>query len=460
MWQISFCLLLFAGFAQAPAEAQKAVPAASMASEFPIDSITVEGNRILPAAGIAAASGLKIGVKVNGAAFEAARDRLLGTGYFETAGFKFRPSANGGYDVTFEVREMQPLYSLRVEALPATAAEVTRYLNAKDPLFTGRLPGTEQVIKRTSREIEDYLASKGHPQKVAGKVVALAPQKYEVQFTPSRGLPNVALVSFEGNKAVRDTDLQNAIAAVAFGQPFTESNFRVLLDNQIRPLYEKSGYMKVEFPKIAAAPSTRVSGVDVHVNLVEGERYKMGAVTVRGSMSEESKHILRLAKVPQMTTADFDQIRQAAVRVQNGLRHEGYLDAEVSVDRELHDDRKTVDAVLIPQPGPQYTFGKLEIKGLGLEGLNAIQKSWAVKPGDPFPGEYPDYFLKRIKEDGLFDNLGDTRSENDVNAETHVVNVTLYFRYESDRTRKKKPADDSQPQQQYPQYPPYPGGPI
>ncbi len=30
-----------------------------------------------------------------------------------------------------------------------------------------------------------------------------------------------------------------------------------------------------------------------------------------------------------------------------------------------------------------------------------------MKPGAPFDAGYPDYFLARIAEDGLFDNLGD-----------------------------------------------------
>src|SRR5581483_9069983 len=225
---ISFVFLLFAMTAtpQAPSKRpapKQAVPSPAARSgtpdarDFPIDSITVEGNRILTIQGIIAASGLKIGTKGDTPAFDAARDRLLATGYFETVGYKFKPSDKGdGYEVNFDIQEMQPLYPIRVEALAATTDEVSRYLKQKDPLFTGRIPGTQQVLERTAREIEELLNSKNKPEKVAGKVVALTAQKFEAQFTPARGLPNVSLVSFEGNKVVRETALQNAIASVAF----------------------------------------------------------------------------------------------------------------------------------------------------------------------------------------------------------------------------------------------------
>lgn len=426
------------------------VPAQSV-RQFPVESIHVEGNRILSVAGIAAASGLKTGQPGDTAVFDAARDRLLTSGYFETVAYRFKAAEQGsGYSVTFEVQEMQPLYPLRMEALGVTAAEVVAWLNAKDPLFTGKIPGTQQVLDRTSREIEDFLASKGKPGKVGAKVVLIGEQKYEAQFMPAAGLPNVALVSFEGNKAIRDTDLQNAIAAVAFGQPYTETNFRLLLENQLKPRYEKDGYMRVKFGRLTTTPSTTVKGIDVHVPIEEGPQYKMGTVTVRGPREDESKHILRVAKVPKMAIVDFDQLRQAAIRIKDDMRHEGYLDADVSVDRDINDETKTVDAFFVPNPGTQYMFGKLEVKGLGLDGVAAVNKAWVVKTGEPYPAEYPDYFLKQVAEQGWFDNLGETRAEPEINAETHVVNVTLYFRYNPDAKKKKVPQPGEIPGQPQP----------
>jgi outer membrane protein assembly factor BamA len=440
--QISFLLLLFAGFFQvtaAVAQPPKTVSGGDDPSAaFPIDSITVEGNRILPEKGIVAASGLKAGMSASGSSFDAARDRLLATGYFETVACKYKPSGKGaGYEVSFEVQEIEPLYSLRIEALPLTVADAVNYLKAKDPLFTGRVPGTEQVLARTARGIEEYLAAKGKPEKVAGKIVSVATQKFEAQFTPAGGLPNVSLVTFEGNKAVRDTDLQNAIAEVAFGQPYTDSNFIYLLDNQVRPLYEKNGYMRVVFRKITTTPSSQYKGVDVHVLLEEGAQYKLGEVGVRGPMEDQKRHILLTAKMSQMAIADFDKIHEAEGRIATSLKHEGYLDVQVSVDKELNDEKKVVNVYFVPNPGPQYMFGKLDVQGLGLDGVAAVKKMWGVPSGEPFPAEYPAYFAKQVKSEGVFDNLGEVRAEPEINVETHVVNVTVTFKYE--RVAPKKP---------------------
>src|SRR4051812_30100544 len=124
--RIFFVFLLFAGLGaaqskpaikkgparpavvQPPAKTAERPPAEATAAtrEFPIDSIQVEGTRILTPAGIIAASGLKLGQIGDTAVFDAARDRLLATGYFENLGYRFKPSEKGGYDLTFDAREM------------------------------------------------------------------------------------------------------------------------------------------------------------------------------------------------------------------------------------------------------------------------------------------------------------------------------------------------------------------
>ena len=259
MTRICLVLLAFVGAAGAQSGPEKPAAGASQkpaplssSAEFPIDSITVEGTRILKAENVIAASGLKMGESANGVAFDAARDRLLKSGYFQTVSYRFKPSGKGGYDLTFEVAEAEPLFPIRLEGLPAATSDAVAWLKQHDPLFQGRIPGTQPVLERTSHEIEQFLATRKSNVQVAGKVAVIAAERYEARFMPAAGLPNVAIVTFEGNKAIRDTELANAIGAVAFGQPFTEESFRLLLDSQIRPLYEAKGYLRVAFSKIIA----------------------------------------------------------------------------------------------------------------------------------------------------------------------------------------------------------------
>jgi hypothetical protein len=72
-------------------------------------------------------------------------------------------------------------------------------------------------------------------------------------------------------------------------------------------------------------------------------------------------------------------------------------------------------------------MGKLTLVGLDLNGEAEINRIWALKEGKVFNPEYPDVFLGRIREEGLFDNLGKTKADVKVNEETHTADVTLTF---------------------------------
>ncbi len=140
-------------------------------------------------------------------------------------------------------------------------ADVTAYLKSKDPLvYRRKMPGHEAGSRaRGERRRAAILRSGAIREKVAGKVTAISPDHLVIDFTPIRGLPAVAYVTFEGSKVIDAITLHNKINEVAFGQPFSDEGFRALLESQIAPLYEAKGYMRVTFPKITSARRRRTS---------------------------------------------------------------------------------------------------------------------------------------------------------------------------------------------------------
>jgi outer membrane protein insertion porin family len=415
----SLLFLLFAGVLAAQTPGKR---------PFPVDSIRIEGNSRLDTSAILTVSGLKPGEPGDPDSFDAARDRLLASGYFDTVSYRYKASEKGEYDVTFTVKELQEVYPIRVDALGATTDEIVTFLKAHDPLFVGKLPGTKQVLDRTAREIEQYLAKERQPVSVAGRVLAVMPGEFEISFTPARGLPAVSQVSFQGAKVVSLRDLHNKIDEIAFGEPFTEDGFRLFLENQISPLYEAQGYMHVTFPKITSTPAKQVQGVDVNVTVDEGEQYRLSKVIVGGALAADSERILKIARLPPMTVVNFDQVKEGAGRVRDSMWHDGYLDAKVTTESKRDDVNKTVEFVITVAAGPAYKMGTLTVLGLALDGEAAIRRMWAVKSGDPFPQGYPDRFVAVVKEEGIFDNPGETKAEPRIDKVSHVVDVTLNFK--------------------------------
>lgn len=416
-----FAALLPAAYVAAQVPVRERTPAVA-----PITSLNVTGNKALSAEDILAASGLALHQNGGIATFDDARDRLLATGYFDYVSYTFK-QAGEGFAITFAVVEMKQAYPVRPEALPVTVDQVTQILREKIPLFHGLLPGTKQMTERAAAAVEEFLAPANPGLRVRARVLALGPDRFEIQLTPAEGLPVIADLTFEGSKLISAADLHVAAVQGAIGQFYSDSGIHAVLDRVIRPLYEKQGYMAVSFTHITSKPDADVKGVDVHVSVVDGPRFRLRDVSVRGPAAGDSGRILRMANLPAMDVINFDEFTQAGQRIREALRNEGHLDASVSTGREVDEAAQMVDAWFDVNPGPVYTFGKLDIIGLGLDGEAAIRKMWGVRTGDPYPGGYQDRFVKGVKDEQLFDNLGEITVTPNVNRQTHIVDVMLYF---------------------------------
>jgi outer membrane protein assembly factor BamA len=365
--------------------------------------------------------------------FEAARQRLIATGAFESVGYGFEPDGDKkAYAATFRVLEVTPVFPIHFEDLVAPDADLVQVLHEHDPLFSAsKVPATKPLIDRYAGWLQEFLAAKagadGKPPKVSGEVAQLAPGQLAVVFRPAGLRPVVARVFFEGNTVVQEKVLQEAIWPVAIGTQWSDTNFRVLLDSSVRSLYEARGRLRVAFPKLRVEPVADVQGLKVTVTVDEGEVYSLGKVAIDGNSPTDPNNLLQAGDFKKGDIANFDVVNEGVERIRVALTRAGYLNAKATTARTIDDAKKTVDLTVTVDGGQQYKMGALQVTGLDLTAEAEIKKIWTVKEGSPFDPDYPDFFLKRVKEDGMFDNLGATKAEPKRNEKAHTVDVTLTF---------------------------------
>ena len=428
-------LLPALGFAQAR-PARKAAPAkktsasapAATANKWPIQRIVIEGNKLYTSAQVIGVTALKIGQVAGKEEFDAAYNRLLQCGAFETVSYKFTPATDKtGFVATFQVTEVEPAYPVKFEQLGVPAAALDAVLRVKDPLYGARIPATKPILARYTAWVQEFLASRKLTEKIAGRVTAVGPDQFVILFRPARNLPAVAQITFDGNRAISGTLLREAIGGVAVGQPYTEEKFRSLLDTSVRPLYEARGRIRVAFPKVRTEPAKDVEGLQVFVTVVEGESFELGDIAIEGPTPVRPADLLKGGDLKPGDLANFDVVNQGLERMRGLVRRAGYMQAKVTAARKIDDGKKTCGLAVHVETGPLYTMGKLAIDGLDLYGEAEIKRMWAMKEGKPYNADYPDTFLERVREQGLFDGLGKTRAEVKVDEKAHVADVTLHF---------------------------------
>ena len=389
----------------------------------------MEGNRAFTTAQVLTVANLRVGQIAGKSDFEAARDRLVACGAFETVSYKFQQSEDGkGMAATLQVAEIDQVYPIDFQDLHVSSLDLDAYLRAKDPIYAReKLPATQPVLQRYTKWIEAFLQAKGVPEKLIGTVAPSAEGGYAIVFRPARPLPTVAQVTFEGNQVLSQDKLREGIAG-GIGAEFTEDAFRQVLNAAIRPLYEKQGFMRIAFPEIRTQPAPDVKGVHVFVTVHEGVSYEMGKVSIDGASPLPPDQLLKAGEFKSGETANIDKINDGVEKVRRAVHRAGYLDAVVTNERRVDDNKKVVNVALRIEPGPLYTMGKVTFTGLDLNGEAEMQRVWALREGKPFNPEYPDLFLQRVKQQGFFDDLGVTKADTKVNAKTHTVDVTLTFK--------------------------------
>jgi outer membrane protein insertion porin family len=392
--------------------------------KYPLENLRIQGNKQIPAERIVAASGLKTGTLVQKADFDAARERLLESGAFESVGYSYKPAAtNSGYDATLEVVEVAALYAYRFEALPASADALRASLRKQEPLLGDRIPATPQVLNRYTAAIRQFFE---------GKLTAMGELSadsgtLEIVFRPPGERARIAEINLTGNKVMLTAPLNQKLAKAAVGIPYSEPLLRRVLDSAIRPMYEERGLIRMEFLDITAKKAENNDGMVVNIAVNEGPAYTLGTVALAGVPAAEVEQLAKSDDWHKGETVNFTNVEASLEKIRQRQRSQGYLRAQTSVVREINDQDHTVNLAINVERGPQFTLGKLTIEGLDVISEPAIRKMWKIESGQPFQDGYPEAFLNRVRDEGVFDNLGKTRAETNIDEAAHTVDVTLFF---------------------------------
>ncbi len=392
--------------------------------KYPLENLRIQGNKQIPAERIVAASGLKLHSSVQKADFDAAREKLLESGAFESVGYSFKPAAdNSGYDATLDIVEVGTLYPYRFEALPATGDALRAALHKQEPLLGDRIPATPQVLNRYTAEIRQFFE---------GKVTAMGELSadsgtLEIVFRPPGERARIAEVNLKGNKTMLTAPLTQKLSTVAVGIPYSEPLLRRVLDSAIRPMYEERGLIRMAFLDITTKKAENNDGVVVNVAVNEGPAYTLGTVALAGVPAAEVEQLSKSDDWHKGETANFAKVEASLEKIRQRQRSQGFLRVQTSVVRDINDQDHTVNLTVNVDRGPQFTLGKLTVQGLDLIGEPAVRQMWKIEPGQPFQEGYPEAFLNRVRDEGMFDNLGKTRAETNIDEATHVVDVTLFF---------------------------------
>jgi outer membrane protein assembly factor BamA len=429
-----FALLLFLGQARSRAQA----PSAAATSTAALREVRAGGLKSLTEAQVAATSGLQIGAQVGRDELQAAADKLVQSGLFSHVTYKFQSRADG-LVVTFQLEEAQriPAY---FDNLPwFTDGEVNDAIHAKLAFYDGTLPTAGAVVDQAAEIAGEFLAAHGLQAAIDHQVVGNPNGEGNIlQFHIDGAALKISSLEFSDTSLNTSKTVQQEVAELK-GKPYSRMAIDLFLTEQVRPIYQKQGYLRAKL----GPPEIRLSGnpnqklpeqIPVFVPVTPGAIYKWAGAEWTGNSLLSSATLTGDLDLKNGEIADGMTIEAGLERVREEYAHVGYLDAKIDPAPSYDDRAHTISYKIRIEEGRSYKFDALTITGLSPAAEKRLREAWAIPQGELFDKTIFEEFLTKLetKPADIFHNLP-VHYENvghwiQPDEASHTVNILLDFK--------------------------------
>ncbi len=307
--------------------------------------------------------------------------RLRATGYYEaraTHGVTFPPD---GAVVSISLT-LGPRVMVAFSGDPLPEKERERLV----PIRT-EASADEDLLEDSARAIEDYLFARGYRDAAVTYARETRNGEVRITFDVKRG-PRYLVdeIVIMGNAGVPVLELRQLLRGKE-GEPFVQVAFDTGVKS-IENLYRTRGFSRAQVRLTVVemapeSPTERDRRVNVTVQVAEGSRTLVRAVTFQGNMvlnETELRGFLTLTPAQPFSTEVLATDRD---RIELEYRNRGYESVGVIPNATLIEDGVQVDVRFEITEGPQILVDHVIIVGNERTSRRTIERELLLRPGEP-----------------------------------------------------------------------------
>jgi outer membrane protein insertion porin family len=367
-----------------------------------------------------------------------------------------QPTGTGstaGVKLTITVQERPVLRSIEYQGLKRISKT-----DIQDKLSSQRIrvregePLSLGELHRVKALIEEMYSEKGYRFAQARFTVEdVAANEKKVTFTVDEGnRVRIADIQFEGNQVYSDIRLQLAMKKVKESGLITRMMKKDIYDpaklqedlDKVRDVYRAAGYKNavVGEPQIEvrALKPNAVQAKDqkrrmfITVPIEEGERWKLGEVTLEGNKVYSDQNLLRVFKGRQESWLRAKLIDEGVKSINDLYHNTGYIYAQVEPELIEKPDR-VADVVVHIREGEQFKVGRIEFQGNERTQDKVLRRELRLYEGGVVNVGAVRNSVLKIKQLGYFELDQEDPVQIEPDVETKTVDL-LFKGKEADRT--------------------------
>jgi outer membrane protein insertion porin family len=176
---------------------------------------------------------------------------------------------------------------------------------------------------------------------------------------------------------------------------------------KVREFYRSNGYIDMEIKQTSVervAPKWMV----LHIDLFEGNQYKVGDVKIDGTRLFPVADVRRRLRMTSGQTFTPEGLAKDTKSLEDFYGSRGYLDTSVRSTRLANVDTGRLDLTYTIREGDLTYIEKIEIRGNTKTKDKVIRRELAVAPGDIYNTVRVEASKERLKNLGYFDKVETT----------------------------------------------------
>lgn len=395
------------------------------AQQYQFNTVQINGNERIGDSAILRQAGITRGQPVSGGQLNDAYQKLQSSGLFETVAIEPR-----GGTLVINVVELPTLNRVTFEGN-------RRIKNEQLALLVGsterRVFNPAQAEADAAAIAEAYTSEGRIAARVQPRIIKLNQNRVNLVFEIFEG-DNVEVerLSFVGNRKFSDRRLRRVLGTKQAGffrrlvrrDTFVEG--RVEADKQmLRDFYLSRGYVDMRTTAVNGELTEERDGFFVSYNIVEGQQFKFGEVSLVSEMpnvdADAYRKIIKVrsGKVYSPTAVETDISRLERQAIRDGV---DFMRVEPRIERNERD--LTLDVTYVITRGPRVFVERIDIEGNTTTLDRVIRGQINSVEGDPFNPREIRQAAERIRALNYFETA-EVNARDGSSGEQVVIDVNV-----------------------------------
>ncbi len=292
-----------------------------------------------------------------------------------------------------------------------------------------------KVQNDVKRILDIYRRSGRFAATVEPKLIQLEQNRVDLVYEINEGPSTyVTRIDFVGNKKFSDAALQEILQTKEerwyrfLSSDDTYDPDRVTYDRELlRRFYMKNGYADFRVVSSVAELTRDREKFFLTFTLEEGERYKIGKVTVKSALPD-----LKVEELQPMTANlgegdwyNADEVENTIQALTEAVGNKGYAFIDIKPDLNRNRDTHTIDLTFDIQEGPRVYVDRIDIQGNTRTLDKVIRREFRLVEGDAFNAAKLRRSRERVKDLNFFDKVEVNNGPSETAPDRTVIKVDV-----------------------------------